>query len=554
MNQQLNDYRSNETIVYLKQILSSNRTFDKELRHSSWNKTEKLFEHPTNRIFIWNYLKTGKISNIDQSLISFSKYSLKSDKRFFFYNVNEKITNLSNYKSEEIRKKYDEILQLNKNFRLLFNVNRYFFITKAVDYSHINNNYKGSGLFIINSGWSQQRLIKEAINNSIEQIIYFLKTRLSFKNNAYAPSFFSSKLLSYERLTTEFFSKVLFLSFWFNLSNQMRKKIKNSNYRSDFVITNTIKKKVSDSWFQLLNFNTETSNYLFEQFSGFVNKRIIKKQTNNIQKQNNSLQRKFTSRILSNVDKADIVLSLNNLKSTRIILRKKQFKQFIPKLFGFLSYTCSPTFYELSDKKDFLGNKPLRPIKKKSSKISDEFFFIYLSANINLAKKIFALDYNNKAGSYFKYPKCCISFFKENWERCLKSHEGDLFAYMINSRFKFGSTVKINYFCNSALSYFDSGFCTHFSCSPNCKKTNQKISKYYEFLKRNNAFLFKKLDKLKNTKLIYHKKLKWFYLYKDKNNVIKSIGLNCEELIGWNLKKLYESNSISKNFIKIEHL
>jgi hypothetical protein len=104
--------------------------------------------------------------------------------------------------------------------------------------------------------------------------------------------------------------------------------------------------------------------------------------------------------------------------------------------------------------------------------------YVYISKSEEKARlaKLYELD-NVKFGEILGYPRCCIEFFKRNFELQSKRQND----YVLPAVKKFGISP---FFNNYALRYFDVSLINHFPCSLDCKESEEIGRRNLRVIKR----------------------------------------------------------------------
>ena len=508
------------------------------------NKFNSYFYHPAYRIILWRYLSSGKLSKKSKNIINnfilrkekISKkknYLIKFEKKKLYFVEN------GNLKIEKLFKELEYIVG-NRKFVRLFNISKlfkyYIVCSKKSETDKLKSLIDGCSLAIIYKSRNKKKILFQLVSYSLSNIIKITlqDEKISLKG-IYGFSFFKNEMLNYEELCKELFSKILNLIYLDKNRLDLTKKENNQ-------ITNSI--------IQLNCLNQEN----FKKINHILNKNlpnIFSDNINEIIKFNLKENNNFTiPPSFSNVDNYDIYLAYKKYKNSRILISINDFKKNFNKWIYKLNYTLSDKFTYLEPGIDVIFDKPCD--NKNQNK---KYVNLYICKNNSFKSNIHFLDKRNEIGEYLNYPNCCIRYFRNNWKKALDKFNGDLFAYMITNKYDFGLSVKINYFCNSGLFYFNSGFCTHFTCKINCHHTDKKNKYYSKIIKKDLPNLFIKLNKLKNSKLILTREHKWFCLNQEK----KHINLLCSNenekdiLNDYNITDLFHSDNIPKDIIRLEN-
>ena len=508
------------------------------------NKFNRYFYHPAYRIILWGYLSSGKLSKKSKNIINNfilrkeeinkkKNYLIKFEKNKLDFEENE------NLKIEKLFKDLEYIVG-NEKFLRLFTIARlfkyYIVCSKKSETDKLKSLLDGCSLAIIHKSRNKKKILFQLLSYSLANIIKITLQdgKISLKG-IYGLSFFKNEILNYDELCKELFFKILNLIYLDKNRLDLTKKENN---------------KITNSIIQLNCLNHEN----FKKINHIFNKNlpnIFSDYINEITKFNFNENNNFIiPPSISNVDNYDIYLAYKRCKNSRILISINDFKKNFNKWIYKLNYTLSDKFTYLEPGIDAIFDKPNN--KKNENK---KYVNLYICKNNSFKSNIHFLDNRNEIGEYLNYPNCCIRYFKNNWKKALDEFNGDLFAYMIANNYDFGSSVKINYFCNSGLFYFNSGFCTHFTCRINCRHTIIKNKYYSKIIKKDSPILFSKLNKLKNSKIILTREHKWFCLNQEKNHInLLSSNKNEKDILNnYNIVDLFNSYNIPNDIIRLEN-
>jgi len=92
-------------------------------------------------------------------------------------------------------------------------------------------------------------------------------------------------------------------------------------------------------------------------------------------------------------------------------------------------------------------------------------YFAYISYDKDLAEKAKFYEHirnDEKLGLALGYPKCCVSFYKENYQKALKLRDDYSLMAIENS------SANPNFLTNNMLRFFGTTLLSHFPCSFDC--------------------------------------------------------------------------------------
>ena len=83
------------------------------------------------------------------------------------------------------------------------------------------------------------------------------------------------------------------------------------------------------------------------------------------------------------------------------------------------------------------------------------------------------LDLDGEAGELFGIPECCREAFAIHWPRVSKTG-GDLFGDVL-LRYGVDGNCDVARACDVTAMYRGGGYCWHFPCRPDCRKTIELV-------------------------------------------------------------------------------
>jgi hypothetical protein len=469
--------------------------------------------------------------------IRMNKKLIKSDLQFL-----KIITNSTNYKKIELIKhhyQFDKVLD--KDFilglcddenKVLFELNKGFSIIKSISLGWYNKMYQVletvSGISdkrnIINSGFTKdfpgfinlninadpiiigEQLAHETTHLLFENILYFDKKTSSYIRQI-PPVFsvFAKKPRSSELVIHGLFSYTSVYVFWDaliplfpseKLRIQKRKKqvleyineavgdLNNVLNRRDWIRIINIYKKICPIFNQNI-WNTEIS---FKKVK--INKSIL------IQLQHH----------LNDIEIAELILAIEGNKVSRISIPINKVRDLIPIIHKLQIFYCFSNYIFSSKSNNQINDfqNVISSIYNLDTHFNEDIdIHIYFSNSKLKLKKSYVLDQSDQSASLFKTPKCCQNFFKKNWEYSVQKYKGDL------SRLYFENInnviIKDNLLYNPIPMYFGMGFCWHFPCSINCRKTYKLIDVRIKILMKY-KLIYNNLIRIKNFNLSYNLK------------------------------------------------
>jgi hypothetical protein len=469
--------------------------------------------------------------------IRMNKKIIKSDLQFL-----KIITNSINYKKIELIKhhyQFDKVLD--KDFilglcddenKVLSELNKGFSIIKSISLGWYNKMYHVletvSGISdkrnVINSGFTKdfpgfinlninadpiiigEQLAHETTHLLFENILYFDKKTTNYIRQI-PPVFsvFAKKPRSSELVIHGLFSYTSVYVFWDaliplfpseKLRIQKRKKqvleyineavgdLNNVLNRRDWIRIINIYKKICPIFNQNI-WNTEIS---FKKVK--INKSVL------IQLQHH----------LNDIEIAELILAIEGNKVSRISIPINKVRDLIPIIHKLQIFYCFSN-YIFSSKSDNQINdfqNVISSIYNLDTHFNEDIdIHIYFSNSKLKLKKSYVLDQSDQSASLFKTPKCCQNFFKKNWEYSVQKYKGDLSKLYFENTYNV--IIKDNLLYNPIPMYFGLGFCWHFSCSLNCKKTFKLIDERIKILMKY-KLIYNNLIRIKNYNLSYNLK------------------------------------------------
>ena len=467
--------------------------------------------------------------------IRMNKKLIKSDLHF-----QKIITNSTNYKKIELIKhhyQFDKVLD--KDFiiglcddenKVLSELNKGFSIIKSISLGWYNKMHQVletvSGITdkrnVINSGFTKdfpgfinlninadpiiigEQLAHETTHLLFENILYFdKKTSTYIRQIPPVFSVFAKKPRSSELVIHGLFSYTSVYVFWDaliplfpseKLRIQKRKKqvmayinkavgdLNNVLNSRDWIRIKNIYKKICPIFNQNI-WNTEIS---FKKVK--INKSIL-----------TQLQHH-----LNDIEIAELILAIEGNKVSRISISIQKVKELIDVIHKLPIYYCFSN-YIFSSKSDCQINdfqNVISSIYNLDTHFNEDIdIHVYLSSNIIKLKKSYVLDQSDESATLFKTPKCCQEFFKKNWEYSVKKYQGDLSRLYFENEKR--GKIQENILFNPIPMYYGMGFCWHFPCSLNCKKTKVLIEDRIRILMKY-KLIYDNLIRVMNYNLFYN--------------------------------------------------
>ena len=203
---------------------------------------------------------------------------------------------------------------------------------------------------------------------------------------------------------------------------------------------------------------------------------------------------------LNNIEIAELILAIEGNKVSRISMRVQRAENFMEILNSLPIYYCFSNYLFKSSEDENLDGfrNVITSIHDLDSFLDEELeIHIYFANSREKLKKAFLLDQEDKCAPLFKTPSCCEDFFLKNWENCVAVHKGDMTRLYAQNALV---ALKTNPLYNSVGMYFGLGFCWHFPCKLDCKKTKRVVHKRMKILKKYNS-IYDELAKIKRYKI-----------------------------------------------------